>query len=294
MKKAALCLNFCLVLLLAACSTATAVNPTDIVPSATALAATQAPTIAPTEEPTAQPTEAAGIAVSFANIHLVLPEGVAAGVSGEQFPRADSPDLPEWMRTPGHTVLSLEEYPLQGTSYQPQIYLYRAQDYAELYRIAFESIRRLENIHGSNGATIPDDELPAVPFFNNQQVYAANIEQTTFQNGFGVRFLSQNAQYAAPANNYELVYQFQGVTSDGAYYIVAILPVAAPGLAETPEAAAAGSVGGVAYPNINDANPDWDGYYTAVQAWLNAADPQAFTPTLTQLDALIQSIRVAP
>jgi hypothetical protein len=44
------------------------------------------------------------------------------------------------------------------------------------------------------------------------------------------------------------------------------------------------------------ANPDadWKGNYTAVTDLLNASSPDAFTPTINQLDLLIQSMQVAP
>ncbi len=43
-----------------------------------------------------------------------------------------------------------------------------------------------------------------------------------------------------------------------------------------------------------DPNTDMKAYYAAVTGLLNATSPDAFTPTLGQLDALIQSMQVAP
>ena len=54
-----------------------------------------------------------------------------------------------------------------------------------------------------------------------------------FQVPEGVRFLTEYAQYPASANNQDLFYQFQGLSRDGAYYIVAIFPITVPVLAET-------------------------------------------------------------
>jgi hypothetical protein len=65
-------------------------------------------------------------------------------------------------------------------------------------------------------------------------------------------------------------------------------------LAETSDAGAAIPVGGIALPDINDPNADWQGYYSAATDLLNATSPEAFTPSLSQLDALIQSMLVAP
>ena len=152
----------------------------------------------------------------------------------------------------------------------------------------------LDNILYGSGGPISPDQLPALPFFNAQPAIAAHIQTVSFQNGSGVRFLTQYAQANVPVNNHELFYQFQGVTRDGAYYIVAIFPVTVPVLAETGEAAALLPPGGIAAPDINDPNADWAGYFTAVTDLLNGTSPDAFTPSINQLNLLIESIQVAP
>ena len=235
-----------------------------------------------------------GVPVFFGPLSLVLPPGLASGISGNQFPHSEGQDLPYWEVTPGHSVLKLEGYLLQGKSHQPQIYVYPAQAYAEMVPGAFESIRRLDNILYGPDAPISVDQLPAVPFFNAQQTFASNIQKTSFQNGGGVRFVTEYAQYPASVNNTDLFYQFQGVTRDGAYYIIAILPINNPALAATSDGGAVLPAGGVPYPDITAPNPDMPGYYSAVTNLLNAQSPEAFAPTINQLDSLIQSMRITP
>jgi hypothetical protein len=232
--------------------------------------------------------------ISFAPLRLSLPRVIASGARGEQVPPANGADLPYWGLTPGHTVLNLEGYVLQGKFHQPQIFVYPAQAYAELVPAAFESIRRIDNILYPPGGPALNDELPAVPFFNAAQVFASNQQIVSFQNGGGVRFVTEYSQYFATVNNTDLFYHFAGVTRDGEYYIVAILPVTAPGLAETSDPGSAVPTGGIAHPDINDPNADWQGYYAAVTNQLNATDPEAFYPSLNQLDALIQSLLIEP
>jgi hypothetical protein len=196
--------------------------------------------------------------------------------------------------TPGHGILELESYFLQDTFHQPQIYIFPAEEYALLVPAAFESMHRLNNIFAKNGAPIRSEELPAVPFFNAQQVFASNIQPISFQNGKGVRFLTQYAQYPAPVNNQEMFYLFQGLSNhtDGAYYIVAILPVRHPALPETSDPAAVLPSGGIPYPSMADPDTDWPGYYGTVTTLLDSSTPDVFTPTLDRLDLLIQSIQV--
>ncbi len=295
-------LSCAVMLLLAACSATPLVPAATVVPTSVAKTPTEIPSSATSIPATAVPSATAatlqpssnGKAVFFGPLSLVLPPGLASGISGNQSPRSEGQDLPYWEVTPGHTVLKLEGYPLQGKFHQPQIYVYPAQAYAKMVPGALESIRRLDNILHSPNAPIGVEQLPAVPFFNAQQVFASNVQKISFQNGGGVRFLTEYAQYPASVNNQDLFYHFQGVTSDGAYYVIAILPISNPALAETSDSGAVVPAGGVPYPDIAAPNPDMPGYYNAVTNLLNAQSPEAFAPAISQLDSLIQSMRITP
>lgn len=227
-------------------------------------------------------------------VHMSLPQGLASGLRGIDVPRADGQDLPYWELTPGHTFSKLEGYMLQGTLHEPKIYVFPALKYAEMVPAAFESIHRLNNILYDPNIAANVDQLPTVPFFNAAQVFASNVQPLAFQNGRGIRFVTEYGQYAAPVNNHELFYQYQGLTSDGAYYLIAILPIRMPALADTGDPNAVLPSGGIPYPNVNDPNADFPGYYAAVITLLNETTSEIFTPNLSQLDQLIQSIQIAP
>jgi hypothetical protein len=265
--------------------------PTQVPPTATLIPATAAPTQVP---PTVQPPSSAAVEVSFYPLNLILSPALATGARGSQVPRVDGENVASWQKTPGHTELKLEGYLLQGKSLEPQIYVYPAMPYAELYPGAFESIRRMDNILYGPGGSISADQLPAVPFFDAIPVFASKIQLLSFQNGGGVRFLTEAAQYPASANNQDLFYNFQGLTRDGAYYIVAILPITAPMLAATRDGGAPLPPGGIPYPYFADPEADMQPYYASISAILDAAPEAAFTPTLGQLDSLIQSIQITP
>lgn len=303
-------------LVIAGCDVTVSIAPTNPAPLPTSTAipasatpglametATQIPasptpilvTIAPSATATVPAPSFNGVEVAVVPLRVVLPPNLAYGARGSQILRVDGRDVPAWELMPSHTQLKLEGYPLQGTSQQPQIYVYPAQDYAEMVPAAFESMHRLENIIlGDPDVPVDSNQLPAVPFFNAQQVFAARVQMLAFQSGWGVRFLTEYAQYPASANNHDLFYHFQGLTSDGAYYIIAILPIRVPVLAETSDGGAVLPVGGVPYPYFADPNSDMQSYYTSVTDLLNATPSQSFNPTLDQLDAFIQSIRIMP
>jgi hypothetical protein len=110
-----------------------------------------------------------------------------------------------------------------------------------------------------------------------------------FQNGKGIRTLTQYAQYFAPVNNNELFYQFEGLTDDNKYYVIAVLPVTAPILPENENPEASVPEGGVTIPTDIGLN---NIYYISVTEKLNSIAPDEYSPSLNTLDALIQSILV--
>ena len=263
---------------------------TDVPVSTTAVPATAVPSETSTSP--LPPTD--GMQVFFRPLSFVLPTGLASGISGEQIERADGSDVPSWGLTPGHTVINLEGYLLQGKFHDAQIYVYPATAYVEMYNGAFESIHRLDNIlYGPNGVDV-NQPLPAIPFFNAQQVFASNVQALSFQGGGGVRFLTEYAQYPASVNNHDLFYEFQGLSRDGAYYIIAIFPITVPVVADTSDGGAPLPPGGVAYPDISSSNPDFPKYYASITDLLNGTSPDVFSPTISTLDALIQSIQIIP
>lgn len=250
--------------------------------------------IALTQAIPASPIPAAdGVAVSYESVSLILPTELASGHNSRQIERAAGEDVPTWGQTPGHIEITLEGYLLQGKLHEAQLYVYPALEYAQLVPAAFESMHRIRNAMNVSGA-VSLEQLPAVPFFNATPIFASNYQTISFQNGSGIRFLTEYAQYFAPVNNHELVYQFQGFSADGETYIIAIFPLTAPVLAETSDAGAPLPPGGIPYPDVNDANADWPGYYASITDLLNATSPEAFTPSITQLDRLIQSMQITP
>jgi hypothetical protein len=260
---------------------------------ATVVAATlQAHTAAPTESlstpiaSTEAATQAGGTPISFEGVSLVLPNEIGTGANTEKMTAVESNTDAPWDVAPTHSRFTLTDYPLQGKFHEPRIFVYPAGEYAASNPNAAEQIDRLRK--ALTGAPLLVETLPNVPFFNAASQVAAQIKILPFQNGGGgVRSLTQYAQYAAPINNNELFYHFQGLSGDSNYYVVAILPVTAPVLPEDEKPEATVPEGGVPIPT--DVGPN-DVYYFSVTEKLNSLAPDAFTPSLNALDALFQSI----
>jgi hypothetical protein len=246
------------------------------------------PTQASTEEvPTEAATQTGGTPISYEGVSFVIPNGVAASATTEKMTAVEANSGAPWEIAPTHLRITLTEYQLQGKFHQPQVYIYPADEYIRMNSNAAFQIESIKKIRA--GAPILKETMPRVPWFNADLMIAANIKIIPFQNGQGVRTLTEYAQYYAPINNNELVYHFQGLTNDDKYYIFAILPITAPILPENEKPDAPVPEGGIPIPTDIGVN---NTYYFSVTEMLNSLSPDAFTPSLEALDALIQSILV--
>jgi hypothetical protein len=240
-------------------------------------------------ENTATPalTQAGGAPISFENVSFLIPNGLAGGSDTEKMTAVDTNSGAPWDVAPTHLRFTLTGYELQDKFHEPRIFVYPAEEYTQRNPAAAEQIERLQKI--LMGSALLKETLPIVPFFNATPQLAAQIKILTFQNGGGVRALTQYAQYSAPINNRELFYHFQGLTRDGRHYLIAILPITAPILAEDEKPDAPVPAEGVPIPT--DIGPN-EVYYISVTEKLNSLSPNGYTPSLETLDALIQSILV--
>jgi hypothetical protein len=230
-------------------------------------------------EPTLTPFP--GVPVSFEHLHLVLPPTLARGGSGTKVPPSQGTDVPPWEVSPEHIQLDLDGYVLQNTSYQPQIFVYPAEEYGMLQPPIAENVNRLQEVMDNPGKPLTDDVLPAY-LINAAQLVRSNTKTVPFQNGLGIRMLTFIAQDAVPINNDDLIYFFSGLTNDGKYYVLAILPI---NLAGLPENDPFGE-----FPDPNNTDPE--NYYSNATLRLNNTQADSFTPNLDLLDTLINSINI--
>jgi hypothetical protein len=190
-----------------------------------------------------------------------------------------SPDAPYWEAVPQYRRLTLQGYPVSNHLFKPQIFIYPAADLAS----ANEAMNKIAgNLQVFLQTQQSGDQLPFLPLFNAAQVLHAQVQTLDFKGGKGVRFLTQLAQGMVKVNNHELVYTFQGLTSDGKYYIAAVLPVTNPALPADSKLS----------DELGKALNDYPAYRSEMVTLLNQQADDSFTPDLNQLDTMIRSIEV--
>ena len=257
-------------LVLTACqSSAQATSTQPPQPTATqAVQATPVP-VQPTQPPAGT---ASGISLDYSAVAQSVTEETVAAVSV-------SGGGPITGAGPEYRRLTLQGYPVSGSLLMPQIFVYPAGDLASTNETMGKMAADLQTLLQSQQA---GDKLPFLPLYNEAQMMHAQVQYLDFKSGKGVRFLTQYAQAPVPVANDEVIYTFQGLTSDGKYYVAAVLPVTNPVLP-------ASSSDPTQQANVR---ADYQGYLSKLVAGLNQDAASSFTPDLSKLDALVSSIEV--
>jgi hypothetical protein len=247
-----------------------------------------APAVSATTQP--GPTETSAPAATLESTAVPSPEGslqlsldtgsLATGFQTETVAAVTDSSAPYWEMLPEYTRVTLQGYPIANHLMQPQIFIYPVEDLGKANEGAGEIAASLQSLLQS-----PQDvpNMPFLPLFNASQVMHAQVQPLDFKSGKGVRYLTEFDQAFLPINNNELIYTYQGLTSDGKYYVAAVLPVNHPSLP------ADGKVTGNEPPEFTG---DFPAYLANVVKTLNSQAANTFTPDLTQLDAMLSSLEI--
>jgi hypothetical protein len=233
-------------------------------------------TISASAEPTTM-VEFQGVQFKFDSslAESVWPEIVASLAANES--------APEWGGRPEHIRFTFAggakphafEVRGAGLGAQPQLFIYPVEGYSSTSQLAKAQIDALRVLLQARPSA-PEKEIPVLPVINAAQVFHAQVQYLDFQNGSGVRFLTQYSQeVVGRLTNKNIFYAFQGLTRDGKYYVAAFFPVTASGLSDELR------------------QEDWNVAQVHLAEdvqHLNSLSSNDFQPDLEVLDSLIQSL----
>lgn len=237
------------------------------------------------------PPDAPDANAEYAGISFYRDNALASGWVAETIPNPENTEgAPiEWF-LPSHYRFDLEGYVGGTTMTAPQIYVIPVDNFENFNESGPAEINKMKTLLADKPdlLSIPRSQaLPLMPIFNAAQVIHAQPQYISFQNGTGVRYLTQYDQAVNLINNGQIFYTFQGLTNDGLYYVAVTMPISHPGL-KNPEEPFTDA------ENAILAGTGFEEYMDGVVAMLNAADGGQFTPDLALLDQLVQSLTVTP
>lgn len=232
---------------------------------------------------TSQPSADTGPLVQLNWFSFNLPSTVASSAQSMVVAAVlPSNDAPFWDVVPEHEDVSFTGYVLSDKFHDASIGIYPVQDFIALVPEMADRVTELQKIIQEKSDN--PGNVPILPMWNATQVFLSNPVYLDFQNGSGIRYLTQYGQAIMPINNHDLFYSFQGLTSDGKYWISAILPANHPSLQAT--------YNDPLPADIDQFMANYEQYTSLLRANLDSQPPETFTPSLADLDAMISSIVV--
>ncbi len=294
MKKALVFLLFIGCLALTGCDNPDpATTPTPTLPAVSPTVLQRFPTPTLTLTPTPVPT-AGDTSYQLQGVFFVMPKCLSAApsVSIVQAVLPD-PNAGPLMYFPQHRQIVLDRYPLQEKYFVPLIRVFPVAEFAAMTELTAGRVTRMSELLETQ-TWKPGDTIPLLPGYSMMQVFQAQVKFLDFKNGRGIRWLTELAQYSAPVNNRDLFYSYQGVTSDGEYWVSVMLPVNAAYLQETYDSTEVPTTG-LAFPAPGSTilAQELESYYTLMLRLLNNTPDAGFTPALDCLDQLVSSIAVS-
>ncbi len=228
--------------------------------------------------------------VSFIYDGLLARDVIATSVSE----RRAAPDEASWTAYPQHTLFEFINFRgSSATSLNPAIYIFPVRssytsltpgETTDLWLPGISALRSIlasrpdlrsaiEQSMPSNGS--PPD-LPYLPPINAARIPVGKPAYIKFGNGIGIRYLAEITQDASPPNRDNASYTFQGLTTDGKYYIAAQFPAFPVAMQPLP-------------PMLTN---DTKAYFGHLLDEFDRIDNSRFTPDLNKLDAIVKSLTV--
>ena len=232
--------------------------------------------------------------VAYKNLTLSYDPALAREYLAETVPaipllnKTDKPDgvWPEHIRiTFRESYVPLKRREAGGEDAQVRIYVFPATDPNNKdFDKDFPTTRKAADnlaVYLARRSRPAGEMIPFLPWADAAQAFVGKRKFLRFRNGRGVLFLTQYGQEKAPLNNSQLVYTFQGLTDDNAWYVSALFPVIAPGLPPAPD--------------LDDAALAERGYDRTVgqaAARLEKLPAKNFTPPLVMLESIVRSLKI--
>lgn len=234
-------------------------------------------------------TSSAGTPITFYASRFNLPPALGTRTLNEVI-QASNEYAALW---PTHTRAIVADYPLQNTTYQPQIRIFFTEEYAQLSPDAATAIQSLQAILKSQQIQ-KAEALPYLPLERSWQVYHAQEKFLSFQNGQGLRYITYYSQAAFPIQKLsylEPLYTFQGLSDDGKSYVSVTMPLSLDYVTVDENNASPFPDNGIPF-NWDNPNPaEYPAYLDQAVVLLNHKN-NPFNPSLEVLDTLVQSLLV--
>lgn len=226
---------------------------------------------------------------SYAGVSLRADHPLALKTRGKLMPAIPkAPEAGFGGAAPAHVLLTFgaNQRPYILSPRDPQLRVFPVAAWRRIDPVFAGVIDDLRDVLTKQPVEFTSD-IPVLPLINAAQMFRARVRYLSFQNGAGVRFVTAYMDELMPVTNQNILYTFQGLTSDGNYYVSFFYPLTTPALPDN-----AGYT--QAAHDIDAFIRNFDRYLIDTINMIERQPADVFTPGLAALDELIASLRAAP
>jgi hypothetical protein len=188
---------------------------------------------------------------------------------------------------PDYKLVSFDSFFLSSSFFSPYMLIYPAYDYRDMNDYASETIELMLTMLTDSQKITNAKELPYIPPVNAAQVFHSNVAVIEFKNGKGLRYITTYHQNYSPITNQELEYTFQGLTTDGRYFVSISFPAYHSGLPANYEV-----FKNSFKEDAQELKNDYQGYVAKIARKLDQSAQNEFNPPLQVLDEMIKSMEI--
>lgn len=223
------------------------------------------------------------------------PSGVVEAMQKQITPAVPyDPNMPPAFNgEPAHLQINFGDEALADgfNSSQPRLLIYPVAAYQAIYQAAGldgidQRISTLQSLLKDRPAAV-QDEIPVLPDLGASQDLKAQIKYLDFNGGSGIRFIAHYAQDAGPVISGSIFYTFQGLTDDGQYYVAFFQPLITDALPATYDETAAAK-------DYDAFAQNFEAYLRETTQTLDGLNPGDFSPDLSKLDAMLETLKLGP
>jgi hypothetical protein len=231
--------------------------------------------------------------VSYEGISFAYDSSLVTSVVARTVPELSSaPNVPDWTTHPEYVKFEFKDFARPG--FDPAIFVFPVlSKYVELDPSDphatdpwLNGVNALRDILAQKpiwpqAQWLPGSALYSAPFLppiNAATTFIGTQKYMSFESGSAIRSLVQITQQPNPIPEDEVFYSFQGLTSDGKYYVSGRFPAFLTGAHPTP---------------IGSTDPNWvNEYNQGLVQQIDRSGNSEFVPNLDKLDQMMASVHI--
>ncbi len=220
------------------------------------------------------------VCVQLQDLKICVPYGFADNLVASTIPAYTDQMGAPWEIAPEHYEIALQGYKISDTFWEPKITIYPIAPFQQLAPDAINSqISTLNSLLAEKPAVI--EKSAFLPSVNAGALIKARpfYYDDDFLDIRGYSMITQFGQSFWPINNHDMFYTFQGMTTDGKYWVSMNFPITQQNLPSNGDY--------IQNQDFEEFANTFQDYVTQTRTMLDDADSITFNPSLEEFEMVV-------